>query len=409
MYYLKRVNKKDLAPRIKKGMWLVVNKKKSYKKQEVVLVKNKNKSVNVRRIYLVHKHGIYEVRTDKQKLSKSQKISYKTIKGSIVKIYSKKFGILLFSFLFLFFGAIIGTLLFLKFSNSAPTNIVVSSSDTRPTTVKPTLKPKNFTLGSVQKDIVYCNSQAFDLYQPRVAKYQSQPSVIYFHGGGWRNNSKSSEQDQLDLIDGLRDKGFTIISADYRKAPDFTYPAQIQDVTCLVRFLKTNAEKYNLDENKIGVYGFSAGGQLAAMLGVLNDNTLFNNGEYNSKNSKVMAVVTLAGIFDFENAVKSNNLFNIQALNIPESANNAAPITYIDKNDSPFFLIHGEYDQFVLPEQDIIFGNKLKEAGVNYKYLLVKNAEHGLNPRNGDPIPSRNAVGDQIKQFFIDNMAGPVN
>ena len=245
-----------------------------------------------------------------------------------------------------------------------------------------TLLPLRFTLGSVKKDIPYCSGQKLDLYEPRVKVYDTQPIVMYIHGGGWHKNNKASEPDQLALIDNLRDKGFAIASIDYRQQPNNAFPAPVQDALCAVRFLRANAVQYQLDPSKIAVFGYSAGGHLAAMVGALTG-AEFNNGQYQNQSSRVSAVVTLAGVFDFNNALKTNRKINIKNLMQITPYSIGQPISYITPGDPPFMLVHGKADSVVLLQQDELLIAALQQNGVPYQILQVSNAEHGLSRFGG--------------------------
>jgi len=263
--------------------------------------------------------------------------------------------------------------------------------------------PLRFELGSVKKDIVYCGDQKLDLYEPRQKLYDTQPVVMYIHGGGWHKNNKSSDSEQRDLIDGLRDKGFAIASIDYRKQPKYSFPAPVEDSLCAVRFLRANSVEYQLDQSKIAVFGYSAGGNLAAMVGVLSGGE-FNNGQYQSQSSRVSAVVTLAGVFNFYNSLKPNSRINIRNLmqNTPYSI--GQPVTYVTPDDPPFLLVHGKADSVVMLEQDVLFAKMLWQNGVPYQTMQVDNAEHGLSRFGGQLSPSKDQVSEKIKQFIMQNL-----
>lgn len=257
-----------------------------------------------------------------------------------------------------------------------------------------------YALGSVKKDITYCNSQKLDIYEPRIKIYDAQPLVIYIHGGGWRANNKAGDAEQRALIDGLRDKGYAIASIDYRQQPNNTFPAPVEDVLCAVRFLRASAVQYQLNPNKFAVFGYSAGGHLAAMIGVLDSKSPFNNGLYANESSRVKAVVTLAGVFDFNHQLKTNSKINIKNLMQKTPYEIGQPISYVTAGDSPFLLVHGTADSVVLPGQDQLFAEKLRQNVVPYDVLMVKNAEHGLSRFGGELLPSYKDVSSAIQQFI---------
>lgn len=266
-------------------------------------------------------------------------------------------------------------------------------------TAKKQLVPK-YPINEVKKDIPYCNGQNLDIYYPRKAVYEKAPVALYFHGGGWKINDKASEPDQLHLIDGLRDEGFAVVSIDYRKLPDNYFPAPVSDALCSVRYLRATNEATGLDAERIVVYGFSAGGHLAAMVGTIDSQNEFNDGPYKEQSSRVKAVVTLAGIFDFEAALREGYNAKIEYFLNGQAKSTAQPVSYVSADDPPFLLVHGMQDQYIDPEQDTIFSEKLSAVGVSAKIIDVQNAEHGLGSVGGEATPSREAVGQIIRDFI---------
>ncbi len=101
---------------------------------------------------------------------------------------------------------------------------------------------KDQTPGEEKKNIEYCNGQLLDIYEPLNLKYERSPVVVYIHGGGWVLNDKSSEPDQLALLDELRNTGYTIVSLNYSKVPAAHYPRPVEDSLCAIRFLRAHAD-----------------------------------------------------------------------------------------------------------------------------------------------------------------------
>lgn len=102
-----------------------------------------------------------------------------------------------------------------------------------------------------------------DLFVPEKAD-GPLPLIIWIHGGGWQNGSKDGCP---PLRAGYTERGYAVASINYRLSGHATFPAQIEDCKAAIRFLRANAEKYNIDPNRIGVWGASAGGHLVALLG----------------------------------------------------------------------------------------------------------------------------------------------
>lgn len=262
--------------------------------------------------------------------------------------------------------------------------------------------PHSPIFGTTVTAVPYCYGQAMDLYGPRVMKYERSPVVMYIHGGGWYINTKSTEPDQLAMIDGLRDRGFTVVSIDYRLLPKNHFPAPLEDSLCAVRYLRAHADDYSLDSNRIAVYGFSAGGYLAGMVGVLDTNNDFTSESepYHAFSSRVQAVVTLAGFFDLTNGLTVRNHQRIHELLQDYPPSTTDPVHFTTPDDPPFLLIHGTDDGFVQLEQDELMSERLQAAGVHFERLLVQHAQHGLES-SGEPIePAIQEVRQRVQDFI---------
>lgn len=257
-----------------------------------------------------------------------------------------------------------------------------------------------YKLGSIKKDVTYCHDQLMDIYHPRTVKHQASPVVLYFHGGGWVLNDKSSETDQLAMIDGLRDEGYTVAAINYRKLPNGYYQEAVQDSLCSVRYLRAQAKSLDIDPGKIAIYGFSAGGYLAGMVAALPDDSAFESPEYAEFSSRVDAIVTLAGIFDFTDGLSDGNRQRIaNFLNGADPAE-AEVSQHITPDDPPFMLLHGADDQYVSVEQDNAMVALLQKNSIAYEQIYITNADHGLNPTGGQSSPNRTTVKKRIAEFL---------
>jgi acetyl esterase/lipase len=242
---------------------------------------------------------------------------------------------------------------------------------------------------NVYRDLTYVSGgherQKLDLYLPKAK--EKTPLIIRIHGGAWLAGSKESEGPQDYLSN-----GFAVASINYRLSRHAIFPAQIQDCKAAVRYLRANAQKYNLDPNHFGVWGPSAGGHLAAMLGTTSDINKFDVGENLSVSSSVQAVVDYFGPTDFlqmdEHRLPNGMIHN--AADSPESqlvggsiqdnhekVAKANPITYVTKDDPPFLIIHGDKDPLVPHHQSELLEAALKKASVPVSFYTVKGGGHG--------------------------------
>lgn len=225
-----------------------------------------------------------------------------------------------------------------------------------------------------------------DIYLPPTGK-SSYPVVIWIHGGAWMSNDKYADMGYMkNTLKGFIDSGYAVASIDYRWSTMAVFPAQIQDCNQAVEFLYQNAEKYKLDKNRFALIGFSAGGHLASLLGLSNNNhvkAFYPNGK--KPGFKVKLVLDFYGPSDFL-TLKGNDikdprspitlLLGGMVADNTAKAKKASPITYIDKNDPPFLIVQGEKDESVNPDQSISLSKDLKEAGVKNDLIIVPNAPH---------------------------------
>ena len=223
-----------------------------------------------------------------------------------------------------------------------------------------------------------------DIYLPAEAKGKL-PLVVFIHGGGWIGNDKYADMGYMpNTVNAMLDNGFAVASIDYRFAMQAVFPAILQDCNKAVSFLYDNADKYHLDKNRIAVMGFSAGGHLASLMGTSQNNNVKDLYFPNSyRPFQYKAVVDFYGPTDLvllpgNEDVKSPEALLIGAapLERPDLAKAASPITYIDKNDPPFIIFHGEKDNIVSNKQSKLFSAWLKYHGVKNELTIVKDAPH---------------------------------
>lgn len=223
-----------------------------------------------------------------------------------------------------------------------------------------------------------------DLYLPANAKGKL-PLVIFIHGGGWLGNDKYADMGYMKkTVAEIINSGFALASIDYRFSTQAVFPAQIQDCNRAISYLYDNAGRYGLDKKRFAVMGFSAGGHLASLVGLSKNNNVksfFMPGT--SKSFKFKGVVDFYGpaeliLFPGSNDEKSPEALLIGAapLKRPDLAKAASPVTYVDKDDPPFLLIHGEKDELVSTNQSRLLSAWLSVAGVPNELVIVKDAPH---------------------------------
>ncbi len=253
------------------------------------------------------------------------------------------------------------------------------------------------------KDINYANDQhqyhLLDIYLPKGEK-NLYPLVIAIYGSAWfGNNLKQNAFTTFGSA--LLKAGFAVVTPNHRSSYDAKFPTQINDIKAVIRFIRANADKYQLDTSFIGITGFSSGGHLAALAGTsrfVKEYTIGNVtfdldgkvGQYLSYSSSVDAVVDWFGPTDFlvMDSCRSNMIYN--SPNAPEAiliggpvqdnkekSRLANPITYVDESDPPFLIIHGDKDPLVPLCQSELLHSALQRANVYSEFIRVPNGEHG--------------------------------
>lgn len=223
-----------------------------------------------------------------------------------------------------------------------------------------------------------------DIYLP--ANTQGEiPLVVFIHGGGWLVNDKYADIGYMgNTVSALINNGMAVASIDYRFASQAQFPALIQDCSQALSFLCKNAKKYHLDVNRIAIMGFSAGGHLASLQGLANNNAIpafFMNGKAQKFNIK--AVVDYYGPSELTSLGSSEDpkapeaiLLGASPVTRPDLAKVASPVTYVDKNDPPFLIFHGEKDDMVTNRQSKLLSGWLSALGVKNELTIVPNAPH---------------------------------
>ena len=223
-----------------------------------------------------------------------------------------------------------------------------------------------------------------DIYLPANIKGKV-PLVILIHGGAWLSNDKYADMGYMKkTVAEIVSSGYALASIDYRFSTQAVFPAQMQDCNRAVSFLYDNADQYGFDKNRFAIMGFSAGGHLASMVGLSkNNNIAAFFMPATSKMFSFKAVVDFYGpseliLFPGSNDAKSPEalLIGVAPLARPDLAKAASPVTYVDKNDPQFLIIHGEKDQLVSTKQSQLLSAWLNVAGVPNELVIVKDAPH---------------------------------
>lgn len=216
------------------------------------------------------------------------------------------------------------------------------------------------------------------------------PVILFLHSGAWISGDRTGGPAIREAA-----RGYAVASIDYRLAPQYTWPAPLEDCKAAVRWLRANAARYRLDPDRIAVFGASAGGHLAAMLATTSDRPEFEGLELGNPqfSSAVKAVVDFYGPSDLlkmdEQKLPCYPGLSANASFMPPSllmgcpiqqcrdkTATSNPINYIKPNDPPFLIMQGQLDCLVPWQQSKILYDALIANGVNASLVLLPNAQH---------------------------------
>ena len=219
-----------------------------------------------------------------------------------------------------------------------------------------------------------------DLYRP-VERLRPRPAVVLIHGGGMWTGSRA---DMAGPAGQLAEAGYVALAIDYRlvdaAAGRHRWPAQLDDVQLAVRWVRANAARLGVDPDRLAAYGWSAGGQLAALLGTRDtrDPTL----GLAALSSRVASVVVLAGDVDLAAYTQPPASDEVAALlggtpdEVLELYRDSSPLSWIDRRSAPFLVVHGTRDRVVPLAQSRRLVTALRRAGIETSYLELADAGH---------------------------------
>lgn len=253
------------------------------------------------------------------------------------------------------------------------------------------------------------NDQAhqISIYTPPASNSKS-PLIIYVHGGSWLSRPKGAPA----WVSNFVKSGFAVAVVHYRLSSEGIFPAQIEDLNTCLRWIKTNATKFNIDASRIGLWGTSAGGHLVSLMGTSANNAALDLGLGDKSISKnVQAVCDFCGPSDLVTLGSQMQpgqewdtvspiaplslLLGGQATTRSALALQASPTTYVAANNPPFLIVHGAADTIVPTSQSQELADKLKAAGVPTELYVLPGTGHDIE---------KGANIEIARQFFIKHL-----
>ena len=249
-----------------------------------------------------------------------------------------------------------------------------------------------------------------DLYLPPEGD-APVPAVVFLHGGGWRLGSRHAAGPAYrgaspTPFEQLAQAGVAVASVDYRLTGEAIWPAQLHDAKAAVRWLRARAADLDVDPERIGAWGESAGGHLAQLLGLTADDAdLEGDLGLTGTSSRVAAVVAWyapsdlvgfaadAGADPADPSTREAHLLGARVPDVPELAAQASPVTHVSPDAPPFLLLHGAADRFIPSVQSERLYAALLEAGVEVEFDAFAGADHMWL---GSPEAARQALARTI-------------
>ncbi|MEY2927345.1 MAG: hypothetical protein RL367_1822 [Pseudomonadota bacterium] len=261
-------------------------------------------------------------------------------------------------------------------------------------------------------DVVYSTIPGYrplimDIYTPPKGK-AARPLILFIHGGGWvggHTRHSGATADVPKVLAARAAEGFVVASLEYRLAGEAAFPAQLQDARAGLRFLKANAAKYGIDTSRTGIWGGSAGGHLTALTALSCGDTSVDLQPAPAGTECVQSAVTWYGVFDFAPLMAraggdaaGQRLLGCAGPCETDKIRKASPVSYIDKSDPPFLLIHGTADKTVDVSQSHLAEAAMKAAGEPVESLYIPGVDHSFIGKT--PAITRDATLKAINATF---------
>jgi acetyl esterase/lipase len=267
--------------------------------------------------------------------------------------------------------------------------------------------------GGVQsfRDVVFARPLTMDLYV-RPAAAAKRPLVVFVHGGAWRSKTSRDGGAFVDfpsVLASVAARNYVVASVNYRFSAEEKFPGAVQDVASAIRWLRAHADEYGIDSDRVVVWGSSAGGQIAALLGTACGVSAFGP----SEGVCVQGVIDWYGLVDLESDGKDlgkpdvpdyvEAYLGCKLVDCPAGwARSASPFPYIDAKDPPFLIQHGAADVTVAPAQSKRLYDALRAAGVPAKLVIYPGVAHGFSkvPGGGPDDAINKQAMDEMCEYL---------
>lgn len=259
----------------------------------------------------------------------------------------------------------------------------------------PAPAPREIAWAKSYLQVHYCTDGATPLKMTILTpKNLSAPAPVLIHA-----------KIQYEFIRPFVEKGFIIADVDWREPPTNKLPTGVEDVKCAIRYLRANTEKYNLDPDRIGIFGCSRGGHMAALVGVTDANAdMEGNFGFADESSRVQAIAMFDGIANFKTNYADapgelNEVHGIASFDDPQIAR-LSPITYASNDDPPFFILASDSEGWRAEAEQM--KRALEAVNVPVTYIPMDDATHCKFPFSGDFTQEK--MIERLTKFFKETL-----
>lgn len=240
-----------------------------------------------------------------------------------------------------------------------------------------------------ERDIAYREGHerwVLNVIAPKKPSTKPRPTVLLVHGGGWAGGDQYRFT-KMGFT--FAEEGYVVVLPTHRMYQDAPFPACLEDLKNAIRWVRANAKKYNIDPDRIGAYGNSAGGTQVVTAALTNGLAEFEgDGPHREFSSDLQAVVGSGVVGDMQHASHSKRAVfayrnlatggdrKVADAKVSEVLRKASPSSYINKGVPPVLLVHGVKDEVVIIDSTDEFVAAMKKAGADISYLRYDDAGH---------------------------------
>ncbi|MDB5201097.1 MAG: esterase [Ferruginibacter sp.] len=259
-------------------------------------------------------------------------------------------------------------------------------------------------------DVVYCRqgkrALSTDIFQPK-KKQAGRTAIIIIHGGGWRSGNRTQHH---ALAQKLASLGYVCFTPEYRLSTEALFPAAVYDLKAMIRYVRSESKRYGIDTSKLVTLGFSAGGQLAALLGTTGNMPLFE-GQHCSENrsSAVNAIVDIDGTLSFVHPESGEGddskkpsaatlWFGYSKKENFSLWEQASPLTHVNGGTPPVLFINSSVDRMHAGRDQFI--DTLNAHHIYSEVHRFENSPHSFCLFNPWFEPTVNFIDAFLKKIF---------